>query len=124
MRIVADSPTDTLLHVWRKRAKYLRHQIEALNVIEPAMLLPLEVDLERLTDLLGDDHDLAVLLHRIDADQGLSRDLELGSVIEAIAASRHELQRESLELGRALFEDPAAEFVARLEAVWGDAATF
>ena len=34
MRIVADSPTDTLLHVWRKRAKYLRHQIEALNVLE------------------------------------------------------------------------------------------
>ena len=48
MRIVADSPTDTLLHVWRKRAKYLRHQIEALNVLDPVTMLRYELELDRL----------------------------------------------------------------------------
>ena len=39
---VTVSATDTLLHVWRKRTKYLRHQIEALNVLDPEGLLAVD----------------------------------------------------------------------------------
>jgi hypothetical protein len=48
----------------------------------------------------------------------------MGPVGDAIAATRHELQRDSLELGTELFDDPAPAFVARLETAWGDDETF
>lgn len=124
MRIVADSPTDTLLHVWRKRAKYLRHQIEALNVLDPAHLLALESDLERLTDLLGDDHDLAVLMARFKNDQALVDDVDMGEIVDFLNQERLDLQDESIELGSRLFEDHSSVFLTYLEGTWGDRGTF
>jgi CHAD domain-containing protein len=124
MHIVIDSPSDTLLHVWRKRAKYLRHQIEALNVIDPEQLTPLEADLERLSDLLGDDHDLALLLNRLREDRALTRDLVLDDVLESIIATRSDLQADSIALGRSVYADPSADFIARLEKAWGETPTF
>jgi len=118
MRIVTDSPTDTLLHVWRKRAKYLRHQVEALNVLDPDTLLGYELQLEKLTDLLGDDHDLAVLLGRFNGDAALIADIDIYPVMEAIWRKRHELQAESIELGRTFFEHPSTDFIAYIEKVW------
>lgn len=124
MRIVADSPTDTLLHVWRKRAKYLRHQVEALNVLDPPGLWAMEADLEQLTDLLGDDHDLAVLLTRIGDDPHLTEGLDTNGVIDAICRSRHDLQAQAIELGQRRFEDHSSIFLAYIEGIWGDGATF
>ncbi len=124
MRIVADSPTDTLLHVWRKRAKYLRHQVEALNILDPDNLQAIETDLERLTDLLGDDHDLAVVVTRFGNDPALIEGLDLDGVIEAIGRKRHELQAEAIDLGRKFFEDPSTDFIVYVEEIWGDGPTF
>ena len=124
MRIVADSPTDTLLHVWRKRAKYLRHQIEALNVLDPDTLLRYELQLERLTDLLGDDHDLAVLLVRFGDDPTLVEDIDIEPVLDAIGTKRHELQALSIDLGREFFEDPSTDFLVYVESIWSTGDTF
>lgn len=124
MRIVADSPTDTLLHVWRKRAKYLRHQVESLNVLDPENLTPVEQDLERLSDLLGDDHDLAVLLGRLRDDPPLVENLALDPVLDAVGRKRRELQAEAIAIGRRFFEDPSTDFVLYIDEIWGDGATF
>jgi len=124
MRIVADSPTDTLLHVWRKRVKYLRHQVEALNVLDPANLQLVEQDLEVLSDLLGDDHDLAVLVVRLNDDPALVEGLDIEPVLAAIAQKRLELQAEAVDLGRKFFEDPSTDFLVYMEQVWGSGPTF
>ncbi|MCP4967905.1 MAG: CHAD domain-containing protein [bacterium] len=124
MRIVADSPTDTLLHVWRKRAKYLRHQVEALNVLDPVHMQELESELEQLTDLLGDDHDLAVLVARFNNDPALVDGLELEGILEAIGRKRHDLQAEAIVIGRKLFEDPSTDFIAYLRGIWDDGSNF
>jgi hypothetical protein len=124
MRIVATSPTDTLLHVWRKRAKYLRHQIEALNVLDPVMMMRHELELEQLTDLLGDDHDLAVLLGRFHTDQALIEGIDHDPLRAAIGRQRHDLQSKAIDLGRTFFANPSTEFVAFVEALWGDGETF
>ena len=124
MRIVADSPTDTLLHVWRKRAKYLRHQVEALNVLDPITMMRYELELEQLTDLLGDDHDLAVLLARFSNDPALIEDIDLDPVLSAIGRRRHDLQCKAIDLGRTFFADPSTDFIAYVERVWGDGDTF
>lgn len=124
MRIVTDSPTDTLLHVWRKRAKYLRHQVEALNVLDPPELGEMEIELEQLTDLLGDDHDLAVLLARIKNDPHLTDGIATDPIVEAICDKRCELQDQAIKLGRHRFEDHSSIFLAYIERIWGDAETF
>ena len=124
MRIVADSPTDTLLHVWRKRAKYLRHQIEALNVLDPEGLHALEIQLEHLTDLLGDDHDLAVLLARFDTDHSLSAGVTVAGILEAIVEKRQELQMAAIAVGEDVFAQSSAEFVAHLQGLWKETGTF
>lgn len=124
MRIVASSPTDTLLHVWRKRAKYLRHQVEALNVLDPVTMERYELQLEHLTDLLGDDHDLGVLMGRFSADPTLVADIDIDPVLEAIGESRHMLQAKAIDLGREFFEDPSTDFVAYVGSVWGSGDTF
>jgi CHAD domain-containing protein len=124
MRIVADSPTDTLLHVWRKRTKYLRHQIEALNVLDPEGLHALETQLETLTDLLGDDHDLAVLLVRFDDDASLSSGVAVAGILDAVVEKRQELQADAITVGREIFARPASEFVAYLQGLWKDGDTF
>jgi CHAD domain-containing protein len=124
MRIVAGSPTDTLLHVWRKRAKYLRHQVEALNILDPEPLAAQESELERLTDLLGDDHDLAILLSRLNDDPALIADLDPTGILDLIATERHDLQAEAISLGQGLFADPSTEFLAYIERIWGNGSSF
>ncbi len=124
MRIIVDSPTDTLLHVWRKRAKYLRHQVEALNILDPVTLMRYELQLEHLTDLLGDDHDLAVLLARFSNDPSLVEDVDLDRVLGAIGKKRHELQAKSIDLGREFFEDPSTDFLDYVENIWSEGPTF
>ncbi|MDJ0663698.1 MAG: CHAD domain-containing protein [Acidimicrobiia bacterium] len=124
MRIVADSPTDTLLHVWRKRAKYLRHQIEALNILDPVTMLRYELELEQLTDLLGDDHDLAVLLARFNNDPALVEGIEMDPVLAAVGARRHDLQSKAIDMGRTFFASPSTDFVAFVAGLWGDRESF
>ncbi len=124
MRIVTHSPTVTLLHAGRKRAKYLRHQIEALTVLDPVGLTPIEADLELLTDLLGDDHDLAVMGARFNSDGPLTRGLDVELILDAVGEKRFRLQAEAIELGTTLFADPASDFVDRIAVLWGDGDTF
>ncbi len=61
MSEVRDKSSDETLHEWRKRTKDLRYELELLQCIWPETIEPLVEQSHRLTDLLGDDHDLAVL---------------------------------------------------------------
>ena len=124
MRIVADSPTDTLLHVWRKRAKYLRHQVEALNVLDPEPMVQMEDRLANLTDLLGDDHDLAVLLNRFHSDNQLVADIPMDGVLGAVHQNRQQLQGDAIALGQDIFEEHSSFFLAYIESVWQEGPTF
>ena len=61
-------PTVTKLHEWRKQVKYLRYQLEILRTIWPEMIEPLAGQADHLGELLGDDHDLAVLRQMLTHD--------------------------------------------------------
>lgn len=124
MTNAAESPTDTLLHVWRKRAKYLRHQIEALNVLDPLNLQALEDHLAQLTDHLGDDHDLAVLTGRLEADPSLIEGIEIEPILSLIGEHRHELQEQAHQLGSAIYADASAAFLERMSRLWPPDDTF
>jgi CHAD domain-containing protein len=118
LEVVRSDTTDEALHKWRKRAKDLRYELELLQTIWPEMIKPLAEQAHHLTDLLGEDHDLAVLrlLAQDESDGGSSIDSEL--LFALIDERRSALQREASELGKKLYEERDGKFVDRLRGYW------
>ena len=61
MRIANTLPTDDALHEWRKRTKDLRYALELLQCHARDRTDAIAQRAHELTNLLGDDHDLATL---------------------------------------------------------------
>jgi len=106
-------------HEWRKHAKDLRYHLEWLSPLWPAPLGAVAAELHTLTDLLGDEHDLAVLTQTLTEEHERFRDLaDLDRVDAAVAARRRELRASALDLGARCYAETRKAFVARLEVYW------
>ena len=105
-------PTDAHLHQWRKRAKDLWYQARLLGDAWPRAFKALAQDAHALADLLGDDHDLAVLAAHLAARSepaGADDD-----VLELVARRRQELQDAARRLGARLYAEKPGAFGRRL----------
>ena len=109
MRAARARPDDEALHAWRKRAKDLWYQCQLLQGICPPQLDALAQMLAELGELLGADHDLAVLQAATPASHELHRRL---------AARHEELRRAAWQLGRRTYAERPAAFVRRMRAYW------
>jgi len=118
---VRAEPSDASFHEWRKQTKYLRYEVGLLQAMQPRQIEALEKELHRLSDCLGDDHDLAVLRqrlasqHQLFADEGSRRRLD-----EKITGRRAALQRDALRLGKRVYKEPPKKFHNRLHGYWRD----
>jgi CHAD domain-containing protein len=108
--VCSQEPSDEALHTWRKRLKDLRYHVELLVPAWPALLMPLEQALHDLTDLVGDDHDLAVLHATANARPGgFHKPAHRGLLDDLIRGRRAALQRAAFDLGtRVHVERPKA----------------
>ena len=109
-----------MFHEWRKRAKDLWHHCEVLENVWPELFKPLAGAFHDLADLLGDEHDLAVLrvTLRADADvRGEPAD-RLGPMIEVIDRKRVDLQGRAKALGEKLFAEKPGALLRRFEKYW------
>jgi CHAD domain-containing protein len=102
-------------HEWRKRVKDLWHQLEIVEAAWEPILKPLAEQVHQLADLLGDDHDLAVL-RGVLAAEALAKAQAPSVVIEAINAKCETLQTQARLLGAKIYAEKTASFVARLGA--------
>ena len=59
--MAVDKPTVPRLHEWRKRTKDLRYALELLEPLWPDVMEAFAAEVDDLADLLGEDHDLALL---------------------------------------------------------------
>jgi CHAD domain-containing protein len=112
-------PTVQKLHEWRKQVKSLRYQLEILRAVWPEMMGPLADQADHLGELLGDDHDLAVLRHMLTQDPerfGGEKGVEL--LLALIDRRREELEGEASVLGQRLLQDPSKAFARRLKGYW------
>jgi CHAD domain-containing protein len=103
LRAARREPTTEHLHELRKRAKDLWHAAQVTRPAAPKKLKRLGRRAHRLADVLGDDHDLAVLL---DAARERSHALapgERGTLVALVDRRRAELQREALRRGRRVY---------------------
>lgn len=106
---------DATLHEWRKRAKYLRSQLQVLAPVQHASLKSMADELRELTDQLGQEHDLAVLSelarqdgrHRVEGKA--NRELQ-----RLIDKRRRKLRKRALRVGLPLYAEKPGHFAARL----------
>jgi CHAD domain-containing protein len=119
MRAVADEPSDEHLHEWRKRAKDLWHALQIARPAAPKRMKALARQAHQLSDLLGDDHDLAVLREHIARpDVAFEREATRTALLSAIDRRRASLRREALKLGARIYARRPKRFARSVERGW------
>jgi len=112
-------PTPERFHEWRKRVKYHWYHLRLLRELWSAPMKALAAEAKRLADLLGDDHDLAVLRETLLQESDDLGDREEIDALAALAARRQDqLRAQAQTLGWRLFADTPADYCRRLQASW------
>lgn len=119
MAAAIEQPEAERFHEWRKRAKYTWHHLKLLRNAAPSVLEPLADRYHDLSDLLGDAHDLVVLVEHLNRDPKRygGRDA-VNAVAEAGERLQRELESRALGLGRRLYVESAGAFSRRLAGYW------
>ena len=113
------APSPESFHRWRKRVKYLRHQMEILTPLWPEVIVGMAVTLDRISELLGQDHDLAELLQTLAGRTDLCPNPMERSLIRALAEQRRaDLQTASRILGRRIYAETPSALAVRISAYW------
>jgi CHAD domain-containing protein len=110
-------PTVENLHDWRKRSKDLWYHLRLLEPLAPGIVGGAVKDADRLSNLLGDDHDLAVLHEALERGAGDVK-IDVGEVLELVEHRREQLQAEAITLGERLYAERPKAFVARMHRYW------
>lgn len=109
-------PTAVNLHAWRKRAKDLWYHERLLTPVWPSVLAAHGEEVHVLTELLGDDHDLAVLQERLEGGVALppAADADRAAILALLEERRAELRADATSLGRRVYAESPKAFAARM----------
>jgi CHAD domain-containing protein len=114
-----ERPEPALFHEWRKQVKYLRYELELLEPLYPGVIGELADQAHKLSDYLGDEHDLTVLREAVMAKRDLFRDeASLSALLALIERRQSELREKALLLGARFFADKPKAFALRFEKYW------
>lgn len=100
------------MHEWRKDTKYHWHHVTLLHAAAHDILKPRKASLDRLGEMLGDHHNLAVL------DDALAEHTDIAVVRAVIAERQAQLASDAYELGRQLVAEKPAMLRERFEQYW------
>jgi hypothetical protein len=120
-RAVRRRASDAALHEWRKQSKYLAGELRLLRTLPPRRVEPPRRRAARLADLLGTDHDLALLRGRLQRCRSAlpARSASLAAsalrLRERIDRQRARLQARALASGERLYRLTPVQFTARLQ---------
>jgi CHAD domain-containing protein len=108
MRRADDDPDDENLHAWRRRTKDFYYTLEVVGA--PARDMN---KVKRLTEFLGDDHDLALLARACASPAELEAHRPL---FKRLRRKRRRLQKKAFQLGKRILAERPAKRAARLAA--------
>jgi CHAD domain-containing protein len=111
------NPTTERLHEWRKRTKDHWYHLRLLQPIAPRTMKGHAKDAHLLSDVLGDDHDLAMLRETL-LEAGPTLAVDLDSVIALVDHRRGQLQAQAMLLGERLYAEKPKAFVRRMHTYW------
>lgn len=104
-------------HEWRKHAKYHWYHIRLLrNVWKPAMTAR-QNELDRLADLLGNEHDLTVLAEKAAGHTAENRET-VRLLLERTDERRFAIRNEAGPLGQRIFAEGPKAFKKRMRKYW------
>lgn len=118
-KVAYAQPTTENFHAWRKRVKYLWYHAQILQPLWPGMMKALEREIDLLADLLGEEHDLAVLeesqyINALQSDSGCNREL----LIALITQERARRRKAAISIADRIYGEKSARFVKRIEGYW------
>ncbi len=114
--------SDEQLHQWRKRVKDHWYQTRLLAPSWPTLMQLRSDALKRLADLLGDDHDLAMMQQLLQAQPALFGQPDVRERLDVLIAERRsELQSAALGLGETLYREAPEQLAARWARYWNAA---
>lgn len=121
MALALDDPSDHNLHEWRKNVKYLWYHMMLLENIWPGMMKAFAFELDQLADMLGIDHDLAILSATLEEGQLAIREKSMEDELQMIIAKyRHELQIKIFSLASNIYRPKPGDFTGYLETYWNN----
>lgn len=111
-------PEPERLHEWRKRVKYHWYHCRLLKEAWPEGLKPRTDALDRLADLLGDDHDLAVLAAELGDAEEEFPEASLRFARELIMRRSRNLRDKAFSDAPKLFVETPDALARRFEGYW------
>lgn len=118
MKAATASRDSEHLHDWRKQVKYLWHELQLLQPLWPGIIGELADQTHKLSDYLGDDHDLAVLREKITGNAAAFAENDCGALLALLDRRRRQLQDKALVLGKRVFAAKPGEFSRPFAGYW------
>ena len=119
LRDVREDPGAENVHEWRKRVKDHWYHLRVLRQLWPDVVGVRAGQAHRLSELLGDHHDLAVLADDARERREIFRREEtLADLLAAAEERQGELLAEALPLGDRLYAEPRKALVSRFGSYW------
>lgn len=112
-----DEPTTEAFHEWRKRVKYHRYHCYLLRPVWQKPMKARRNQLKELSDLTGDEHDLAVFVETMHEEELFDSDTR-EALETTITGRRGELRRAARPIGERLFTEEPDDLVARFGGYW------
>ncbi len=110
-------PTAIKMHEWRKKTKYMWHMAELLVEVWEPVMSGLCQPLHQLSDFLGSEHDLSVLLEGLDQHK-YADDNTLALVKEIAESHKKSLRNASWIPGKKVFYESPGRFTRRIVSYW------
>ncbi|MBT8295353.1 MAG: CHAD domain-containing protein, partial [Gramella sp.] len=109
------NPNKENFHEWRKRVKYLWYQTLLLQETWPEFFNTLESEIHELSDLLGNDHDLMVLLEKTANQEIKFKDEQQAELLEAIILKYSQVLRSAAQIkGELIYAEEPSDFIKRI----------
>lgn len=110
---------DTSFHCWRIRVKNLYYELQFLRPVWPKRLKPMIARLKTLQELIGNDHDLAVLKTALqETPKRFGGGPVVKRVVRRLNKRSRRIRRSCRPLAGKIFEQKPRRFVQSLEAHW------
>ncbi len=110
----ADRPDDEAVHEWRKRVKDHWYHVRLLEPAWPALMRGLGSASDDLAELLGEHHDLSVLIDAAHANEDAFGGGGRKQLVELAERRQGELIERAVPLGRKLYAEKPTLFVRRI----------
>ena len=112
-------PSDEAFHDWRKQVKYLWYHTQILQNVWTPVMQALAAELDQLGELLGQDHDLAVLRTTVLAEfPRAGATATLRALERRIDEVRSQIQARARLLAERIYLERPRVFTRRLRGYW------